>query len=271
MFESVEQYLQNVVSPERVTLLLEACQALWVAGITRHVAELESILDVVDDTGTEATVASIHEVLVTMVESALNQFGVMVTDEAELGVMAGALRGLSSLDNYSDVATVRQTCEAGLSNEETLGELLMLVTEYTADDYLQTFETVAPSLFTRLLAALHESPVLADAVDNTYIRVRVRSLLQLYPNLLIRAEVNEGLRLGTPLGALLDAYAERLQELPWTERAIELIGLVLLSPTPDQRLQTVIKDHMEDVFPNINDLTKASMLITTILPKVSYE
>lgn len=270
MHDDLEDFLTSADTPERASLLLDAYDAISVTGLRNHSYEIDQLLEEGESMDTVQTITAIHEVLLTIVEGCLNRFGVFVSDEAELKYMAGALRGLTLLDNYSDVETIQKICGSGQPPEEQLAELLELVTEHEASMYLLTFSRVTSRLITNVVGVLSLEGLAPEINDYTYIRVRLRSLLTAYPDLWVLTAVEEGVKLGTSIETVVAPFQTALEQLDAKQGAVQLLGLVFLTDTPDDRLQIALADWLERIYPDLNKVTQAAQVIKALLPQVSY-
>ena len=275
MFNDLELYLQNVVSPEHAEVLMRGFAVLESSGVTSVGDYLYEFTSTINSRTTVESLDALEQLLIGQYEVVLNQFGIILEEEGlKIKILTEMLEGLNSITNYDDPISINDICLSDQEPENKLSDILMLVTPLTWADCLLTYESVSEALIVTIAANLSPAYVSDEiAEDHEHIRTRVRKFVDGNPNSPLLETVNGGLLIGMTMGyyiAAFNTYYNALDESD--QRKVEplanlLTGYGLLCKLPDSEVEAALINSLEDVFVDPDTQGKVGSVITNTIRK----
>lgn len=278
MFDELQSYLLQVVPPQRAALVIDLAEAIAAAGITAHTHGITDILALAEDEDKFITLDSIDTLLDTTARDLLRNFGItLVDDVVAFNILSGLINGINNLDNFDDPASLLGIIEDGEEPAETLVELLDLTCDLTWVDLLLVLEDVKPVLINRIqerlsLQLANQAKQVTEYVegDITEQRQRLGAFTQYRRDLLVLQAIHDGLRLGQDFHASYAPFTNLLLPLAPDRLATELLGFALASNVPSGQLRDVIGHALEELFVDINHITKVDGALQSLLAQVNH-
>lgn len=186
------------------------------------------------------------------------------------------LEGVKLLEDYDDHTAILAAIALDNSPAETMAELLAIVTPLTVDELLMNIMDVSPSLITAIKSRYNDEEIALE--DNNTVglevnkKVAIQHYISTYPSSIAAyAITKEFLPYGITIETLLSKYRLPLQGLePHApeQAALELIGLVLISDAEHANIRTVVRNHIDFVYADMEFITKMNISIDNQLSQV---
>lgn len=250
MHEELQLALTDVVSPERLGVILDAQRVLNDAGLTTADDELQLVLGLHDGISDyDLTVSRVAGVLMLALGNVLTDHGVECRDDTSMSIMVGIVHTLINFENYLIPESLVSIVESGMTNEEILASLVPLFTELdetetweclveVSDDSIRRMRVVANDLTSKM------PPEAKDEVTHRDLRVkRINQILantqQIHPRIVLEL-ANRGVRMGQCPDLLVDLSLEELEMLDLEPLASELLGLTYYSNSNIEDIYTTL-------------------------------
>lgn len=277
MFEAVDAYLEGKVSPERKDLILGCLARLEAYNLNAAVNEIVPMIESATDTPFEQILLDIDQILNVGMDRVLGEMSITMNTDS-LMIKDAILDGLKVLEDFSDHGLIVQMCDASDDEQQTLCELLELVTEKTWSDYAEVIASVNPALITRI-ADIHrkveeseEDDVAIPAPDMTR-QAMIMKFFKAFAVTLAKTDIQDNATmLGTPVSILLTAHMDKLHEFDPRapkQAAIEIVGLALISDLPNNDLIRKTKELIDDVYADINFITQVDVAMDDVFKEVA--
>lgn len=280
MFDKLENYLNKWVTPERRECIMNALTVLHAYGSEAAWNEICVFLEHATDRDTVTILDTIETIITVGLDKLIDAHGILY-----IGTMASktrVLEGLLILQNYADEDSLLRHTERTDNPVEILADLLELATTTPWTEFIDGIRSVSPGLFTKLASLYTVSDESDESASLMFLsgdRARVDKVSRfvgLHPATMAARAILEDFRpVGLPLNILINDHRlefAALEPMGFSQAALELVGLVLISDTPLENLLTVSKDQIETIFADINFITKVEMSMDVILTEVSrYE
>ncbi len=248
MFEVLAAHLDVLVPPEQKALIINACDALVLMGVTRHDVILDNELSVVDSIGNDVVLNMVDNTLIPLYRQTLGEFGIILEDEVHLRYLTDIMVGLTRIENWADQQSIADLCTSDEDADAVLSDLLEMVGQYSSADYHSQFQSVKPELIDRIAQTCEPQQYSELQIDPGIAALatqRVAHYRLAFSNpdsgfdigrWLLEQIADEGLRPGTPM-----AYLSAAHPLPnwesWKldDQAAAVLGQVMASSTPAQQ------------------------------------
>ncbi len=265
MFEVLAAHLDVLVPPEQKTLIINACEALVLMGVTRHDDILDNELSVLDSIGNDVVLNMVDNTLIPLYRQTLGEFGVVLEDDVQLKYLTDILTGLVRIENWDDRQSVCDLCDTDEDADAILSDLLEMVGQYTSADYHSQLHSVKPELIERIVqncTPVQYSELQYPEAIVAIARRRVSQFRQVFTHTdgpfdagrwLYTQIADQGLRLGTPMTYLTQAHP--LPGAVWDSKRFSdlaegLLAQVAASDVPPQQEVEVMclyaEPHMAD-------------------------
>lgn len=274
MFETLAAYLDACVTPEQRKVCLDACNALVDAGVEDLQFMIEQELAVADSLDSDSVLGIAQGVLIPLYANVLSEFGVTLTEEANLAQYVDVFKALDQIDNYDDPETLQGYCDSPEGSQAALADILSVLGTAGSDEYLTILAYVSPSLLERIseLTVRENVDELPKPAIVTEARERVVNYLKL-PNVsaaatVFRQALEDGLRLGMSLDALIAPYRSQLDGMEPARLTIELLGFALASGNDSAFMRTILSREFEHHQLTADQILKVDVLIRQLLKDV---
>lgn len=266
--EPLLTYLDNVVTPERKLVLVEAMRVLTRLGLQDHAFFIQELFESQEEDDT-VLLRRLDELLQNALHDSLQNFGIQIDPETPLAMRTAMLNGVLSLDDWSDPEAIQSLCDANDAPDGILASLLELVTETSHAEYALYLRDVSETLIERIDEIHHR--YLPDAMPDTDVQERARQrterfLAQANAPILSQA-LADLLLVGGDYHALLEPYEDQIAKLDMAQAIPELVGFALTSELADNQLQAAI-EHESQGWWEGPSMTKAVNLVTSLLKGV---
>lgn len=245
MHKELRIALKDVVSPERLWVLLEAYDLLSTVGLSDQDTELQNILGLQDGiSDTNLLVGRVEDLLIYTVGNTLFQYGITVNEETPLSLMTYILDAISRVEYYVIPETLYSIASSDIQPEEVIAQVVPLLSPVTDDDEVfMALTHVSPDTINRLKtisAYQDKQPTPHPDHDK-----KVALINGIYREtggrvpVVVTEMAKDGVRLGTPLDAVLEMAFERLDEMNQSRSAdiaLELLGLVAYSDVAHENM-----------------------------------
>lgn len=274
MFDKLENCLNGWVPPERVELIMSCFQILEKHGSYRAWTEVSKYLDedTKDDTVSE-TIDVIEGCLDIDVNNVLAEHTVVMN--SGLALKQSVLEGIWVMQTIDDSDTILQIINAADNEMDAFINLLSFCLNKPWEYFSEGILSVSPSLIDKLEQLVTERSLSLESADNSEPNPKLDKLLvfmnKYSDSLVFNAVVNEGRRSDMDISLVMELYKLPLaliQNKDPSLAAREIVGLVLLSTTPIEKLLTVAKEQLDVIFNDVTFITEVSSFIDNFVQEV---
>ena len=271
MLEELQEYLKSITTPENTEILIGACKQLEGIGILNHHFDLEQILMTASEHPTEDNLGDVYTLIQEYLEETLLQFGITLKPNANVEPLTQVLQALATLPDYGDPDALLVILEQELASEDTLCDLLGILTPHEWSVYADIIQSVNPALISRLKDVLTENRLPDLATPELY-KERLYFLAvkeTLHPQIALLA-LQEGARLKSPLLQLVNKYHSTFQQYETNPIGLanEVLGILALSDTPQENFLHRGGELIEAYAKDINLVTKTSLAFQNSLTQL---
>ncbi len=280
MFEKFANYLNRWVDSSKADLYLNALECLQVYGFTYAWSEISKYLESATDQSTQTILDDCYVILGIGLDRVLGEHGITAGD-ASVRAKTNLLMALKMLVDDERHEAIIDICNNGEDVIEQLSELMALVDDDAQAgwaSYIDEFSFVSEGLITKL-KELHEEAIAGTAVAGTEISKETQerfTIIRSYigkrtDTLAAQAIITDGFKLNLPLsvvmanyGKALESYAEQLPLIA----AEAIVGIVMISDTPLDKIAQISHDLIDDLFHDFDFVTKVSEAMNSVLNEV---
>lgn len=280
MFEKLENYLNQWVDEGKADYYLSALECLQSYGFVAAWTEISDMLEGEVNLPVSAILDNLEVIIQVGMDRVLAEHAISA-HEGSLRVKTQILNGLKMLSEDERHQEIIDICDNGEDVVHQLSDLLALVDQEAGSswvDYADQFTFVSNGLISRLrevheqaLTNQEDSPAMVSPEKQLRFQ-KLRVFIGKNPeSLAAKAILEDSTPIGLPLQTLLNTYGETIEsydtKLPLLV-AISLVGLVLLSDTPMDRLANTAKDLIDDYFADIDFVSQVAEAMDPILNEV---
>ncbi len=280
MFEKFANYLNRWVDSSKADLYLNALECLQAYGFTYAWSEISKYLESATDQSTQTILDDCYVILGIGLDRVLGEHGITAGD-ASVRAKTNLLLSLKMLVDDERHEAIIDICNNGEDVIEQLSELMALVDDDAAAGwatYIDEFSFVSEGLITKL-KEIHEVAVEGVVEEVVPISKETQERFTLIRDyiskrsetLAAKAILTDGFKLNLPLsvvmtnyGKVLESYAEQLPLIA----AEAIVGIVLISDTPLNKVAQVAHDLIDDLFHDFDFVTKVSEAMNSVLNEV---
>lgn len=280
MFEKFANYLNRWVDSSKADLYLNTLECLQAYGFTYAWSEISKYLESATDQSTQTILDDCYVILGIGLDRVLGEHGITAGD-ASVRAKTNLLLSLKMLVDDERHEAIIDICNNGEDVIEQLSELMALVDDDAAAGwatYIDEFSFVSEGLITKL-KEIHEVAVDGVVEEVVPISKETQERFTLIRNyiskrsetLAAKAILTDGFKLNLPLsvvmtnyGKVLESYAEQLPLIA----AEAIVGIVLISDTPLNKVAQVAHDLIDDLFHDFDFVTKVSEAMNSVLNEV---
>jgi len=283
MFDKLQNYLSKWVDESKADYYLSALECLDRYGFVAAWSDISAMLEGEVNVPVSMLLDAMDEILQAGMDRVLGEHSISA-HEAPLRSKTAILNGLKYLVDDSQHELIVAICDNGEDTLEQMAELLAIVDpEASASwvDYIDTMTFVSDGLITRLKdiheqAIANRMPTEADSLPITPEKQqrfqKIRTFIGKYKeSLATQAIISDGSPLGLPLEMVLETYAETMKsydnKLPLTA-AVDIVGIVLISDTPLDKLALRAKDLIDEIYADIDYIGLVAKAMESILNEV---
>lgn len=259
MYEELQLALMDVVTPERLYVILDAQQLLNQIGLTTADDELQQIFGLQDGISDyDLFISRIDACLIYALGGALREYGITCKDDVSMANMCAILRTVANFEFYVIPETlVNITHDEELTNEEIVAELVSLFTELSLEEALEGIAGVEDSTILRMQAVSTELDVYTVTDTESQIEhreLRLRRINQMLADNQWKSPIitlglsRNGVKLGQSLELLVSTTYEDLEASQDEHLPTELLALVYFSNTPIEEILSSALDLVDEFF-----------------------
>ncbi len=270
MLQDLEAFLDASTTPELSGLILDTCNVLLEAGVDSHLFLLRNDLDLASTHGVDAALDNLQATLSTILIQTLAEFSVQVQPETDLRTLASIFKGIQLIDNWDDPETLNALTDAPEGNEAALADILEIVSDLSAGEYMNALASVSDSMIERI-ASLTDREVVGPQPDEVAVAAAQMRLRELFArdsfgedSLFVHA-LDSGLRLGLPIEETFAPYLDQIHQLPLDHLPRELVAFAYASNAPFDTIPALLAKMKETFSLPLTDLLKLDADIKRLL------
>lgn len=252
----MDSVLTPLITPERKEIMLDVIVSLEQLNYETALDEIQQVVEMSGSFCDNAMLlARIDDVIFTAHETIFKQHMLKISADASMLVRKSVVDMLMGLNVYIMPEHVLGLFEAELTAEEIISEICELFTEVQADEVWPHIEWVDPALLTAIKNEVKARVMYREeAVDPTVHHNRIKLLNKLFIMVgrdkfsLVNELTNNGVRVGAVnFTSLLLQSLESIERRPLSERAVETLGLAILSDLPLEKLDRTMRVAIDDL------------------------
>lgn len=270
MLDILEYYLVNTATPELVTTLKEAHAIFDKINLTGYEAKFEELLLLSGDVDQSQTLNKIIEVTKELQEQVLLDHAIILIDDITVEMNNVFISGIFDIQDYENKDEITNVVSTGVNSEETLAELLSLVSSLSVEELLSNIDSVNQSLIVRIKETSIPSP-LEDNEDELILKqihitkfIRFCNYVHTH-KLNVSKMLSNGISVGFPFLVYADIIGRDLESMNEKQAAVELIGMALVSNDGVNNVRGIIKEHIEKYVASLDAITRINIIISDLL------
>lgn len=242
--------------------------------------DIPDYMDLFDQVYGEASYLSDVEVvdgfkntLSSILSTIISQHGIELKDDVLISEKIAISLGLYRLNDYEDRSSMLLILETEQSPQETLSELLSLVSEYAIEKILSLLESVSPFFISNLRSIIvtPETNKL-EPVEETRQQIEDYSKFKNkfgQPILWSDKYFSHVEAIGLPYSVYMNIYVNEKQE-SFTELQLPLIAkdivsIACLSEETVSKAKEIVQEYSDRIYSDLNLITKLDMAVTKTL------
>ena len=242
--------------------------------------DIPDYMDLFDQVYGEASYLSDVEVvdgfkntLSGILSTIISQHGIELKDDVLISEKIAISLGLYRLNDYEDRSSMLLILETEQSPQETLSELLSLVSEYAIEKILSLLESVSPFVISNLrnIIVTPETNKL-EPVEETRQQIEDYSKFKNkfgQPILWSDKYFSHVEAIGLPYSVYMNIYVNEKQE-SFTELQLPLIAkdivsIACLSEETVSKAKEIVQEYSDRIYSDLNLITKLDMAVTKTL------
>lgn len=278
MFEELQLALMDLVTPERLFVILEAHRVLMDLGIDDVNDELQQIIglqDGISDTG--MFIDRINDCLTLTLRNTINDYSVDVSDEINLIQLTALIRTVANFDDYLIPDTLVSLLSSDQNNVEMLASIVPLFTELSEEEALEVITEVSDSTITRMRVIADEMLATQigeyNEVPDQTLRIKrinaIRNQTQGQHPFVVMGLTDNGVTLGQNFEVLISMSLTQLEPLALKEMAYELVGLVYFSNTPIGDIKQTLQESIYEIYDEYEHQRRLNNMISVVYNEFS--
>lgn len=267
MIYDLDRKLSGIISDSQIELIEECLNTLALYRYDITASELQLFMEGCGQLESMLIQDTVMDIVRNGLQEVLNLLEIGVMD-CQLWQMMDIVRGLYYMENTDQSSFIVDTIDNAESNKEALLELLAHFTGKSADYYFPFLDDFTSSYLNKLheihlpIANLAVEDI--SSVDVTVID-RCRKFLNKYSHTFISDAVNnEQIKPGISANLLFAKYNLQLSSLypnALDQLAIEIVGLMCLTNTPNKTFGMDVKNMAKNIVP---DQMVAAQMVTIL-------
>lgn len=254
----IQDAISSLVPPEQLSIILDVVDTLLEKDYVLALDELNTVLMLADDNCDSAMlVARIHDVLVYAMNYCLNDYDIIISDDAPLYVRHAVYKTLIYMPLYLIPESLAHIFEADYDNEETIAQLVPYFTEYSVEQILPFVESVSGEILNTLRGEVDaKMAVQAEYVGKRRPTERIRVINQLIQRngrdaFSMMIELSDaGVNVGRSYEELINISFEALESKNPEDVARQLVGLAFFSDVELGAIWRTIDASLDDYTDN---------------------
>lgn len=254
------EYLGSRLDPVKMALYYSVSQVLLKFNYLDCEGEIVEFLKTSEEGQLVDIMDAVHPILRTALDQLLRSHG--ITAEGELRDLVMVAEALGYLNNWEDKETIFDMSNMEESPNIILCEMFEYVSGVSWLNYCTIVKNVEYSLINKIRELNQPLDEPSDSINLKrleYIKAFVKAHKATWVEVAI---LDKLIPLETSLDTLLKLHESEIaniRDLSPKDAAIQLVGLFLMSDVSLTHLNQSLKDHLDVIYPNPNDLEKISL------------
>lgn len=270
MLEYLEDYLDAATTPELRGLIMDSCETLNAAGVDSYLFPLRNAIDAADGLDFDVVHEGIISTLKPVFMQTLREFGIKVDEEADLRLLNSILKGVQAITNWDDPDTINGLTAAIEGNEAALADILEIVSDLSAGEYMNVLIEVSSDLLQRISEVTNRQAIepQPNEVFVAAAQSRLRALMtkvDFHEDSIFVDALANGMRLGMSFEHTFAPYLDQLHELPVARLAPELVAFAYASTAATDAVPAMLNKLKESFSLSITDLMELDSAIKRLL------
>ncbi len=274
IYPELRHYLTLASSPETVRTFDNAVDVMDKYGLQGYMDMFDEVVGADPNTNDAGVVDALQLNLRTALTHLLAIQGLKVHEYVLTSQMVQVLDALYMLPDYEDQTQVSGIMDADFTEMEAAAELLALLMVESPDELLGYFEEVEPSFVESLrlrmdLRSGDEVPLDNDIYKyiKAYQGYRGVVGVPVFSDFIM----NEPAAIGLPFARYVEMYQahDGAKERSIDEIAKDLVGMAYLSQDGVEAPLIVVRQHLNNLFGDINQVTKINIAVSKLTVEVT--
>lgn len=276
-YPELRNYLTLTTDTDMVDRFDKAVEIFDLHGIEDYMDVYDDVVGNTSHLGDQEVIDGLVNCLNSQLTALLLACGVVANEDTPTSMMLDLSKGLALLPDYEDRGAVGLVLSMDHSPQETFAELMQLVTTVHSDVCLSYIESVSESFIGNLKDMLEVETadhiaIASDTAKQVTDYLKLKSLFQNTP-MWTDQFLHHNEAIGLPYVTYLRLYLEERNdylalvntEAAYRTVAAELIAMACLSIETADKAQATVKEHMDEVYSDINMVTKLDLAVTAVL------
>ncbi|ABY62969.1 hypothetical protein ST201phi2-1p138 [Pseudomonas phage 201phi2-1] len=254
----IQDAISSLVSPEQLAVTLDVVDTLLEQDYVLALDELNTVLMIADDYADSAMlVGRINDILTYALNYILNDRGVVVSDDASLGIRLAVVNTLLYIPRYIIPDDLAHIFQQNYDDVETMSQLVAFFSTYPVDELMEHIESASDDALAFIRKSIDERiqvmgeysggriPVERIKVINKLLQTNGRERFSMMLEL-----ANAGIRVGRSYDELINISFEGLESRNPSEAASQMVGLAFFSDLPLQSIWSKLDTSLDEYTDN---------------------
>lgn len=263
MYDELGRLLDGRASPELTEAMVRLDAVLAKVGFTMHREELDYLFANESNVAATEILLNIDVILRTAAAVVLDQFTVETADEIPLRMLSSLIEALGDFAPNDNFDTIDAIIKVQMAGDETLCDILELLTEFSSSEYLPYIAVVGDKLIPLIEEKIEEfaSSQVVESINTAQTVERIGRYRSQHPSVLAPQLDQAGIPMGASMEHLYPQFTEQLLGLSIESAVHELVYLTLHSDVSTEALADEAAHFIEDLYQDIESNQKATLAL----------
>ena len=264
MYEELGRLIEGRASDELSDALMALDATLVKAGFNMHREELNLLLSMESTIEGGAILQSVVEILKIAGDKVLDAMEVEVTEDIPLPMLTSLIATLAFYEPSDNDDAIDAVIKLGESSDETLREILGMVTEFDSEAYLPYIAAVSDNLIKKIESIIAEADqfkVESSLPANPEVAKRIELARQKIESDFTKEVEEAGVPSGVSMETLYNHYTEHLLNTSLETAVKDLVYLAMISNLSTEAIVDETAFFIEDLYPSLEQNQKAIVLL----------
>jgi hypothetical protein len=264
MYEELSRLIEGRATDELSDMLMSLDATLVKAGFNMHREELDLVISAESAIDGNAILQSVVEVLRIAGDRVLSTFEITVTEDIPLNQLTSLIAAVAFYDSGDNDDAIDAIIKLNEPSDDTLREILVLVTEFSAEDYLPYITTVSDNLITKLEKTIAEnaaSTVMQSEIVDAVTQLRNNEARKVSTTEFSNTIQESGIPSGVSMENLYDHYTEHLLSVSVEQAVQDIVHLAMISSLSSEAIADETSFFIEDLYPSLEQNQQANILL----------
>ena len=272
MFNEIKTFLLDV-APNQLDIVGAALKVLERIDFPNYQDEYINTLMLADTDDINGTLDKILNITLDLLNSVLKAHEIRLADDSNIETHTLFVNALIDIQDYGDIPTLLSIVNMNISPNETLAELVALVSHKNSSELLPEIEYVSPAFIGMVRDNCEEVPdIITDEeleVKQKYINLFNKFIRIINTDKLeIVKLINSGMDLGYTFDTYINVIGKYLEEMKPIDIAMELVGCALVSSDGCSNPIGIIQERIDNFVADMDKVTKVNIIVTDLLLKL---